>query len=84
MNVIILILSIVAFMGLYILYTIIADKIKILFGYKKYEYTRILSHGMKDEYVWHKTDEQALENQRNWDFISEVRPNKRTLKPFKK
>jgi hypothetical protein len=79
---ILLILIIVTGIILYTLYVLVADKIRILFGYKKYEYTKILSYGMKDEFMWHKTDEKALEHYKHFEFVSEVRPNKRRLRPL--
>ncbi len=81
MNALIFILIIVAIALLYIVYLVITDKVKLLFGYKQYEYTKILSYGMKTEFMWHKTDEKALEHYKHFEFISEVRPNKRKLKP---
>lgn len=62
----------------------IISRIKILFGYKKYEYSKILSHGIKDVYMWHKNDEKALSFYKNYEFVSEIIPNKRRLKPKEK
>lgn len=78
----ILIIVVAVFIGLYILYKIVADKLRVLFGYKRYEYTKILGHGMIDEYMWHKTDKKALEHYKHFEFVSEVKPNKRRLRPL--
>ena len=59
----------------------VAVKIKLLFGYKKYEYTKILSHGMHKEEMWHRSDKEALQWFTNYEFVSEVLPNRRTLRP---
>ncbi len=80
-NILIILIMITAII-LYVLYVLISDKVRILFGYKKYEYTKILSHGMKDEYMWHKTDEKALEHYKHFEFVSEIIPNKRRLRPL--
>ena len=56
-------------MGLYLLYLVLEEQVKILFGYKKYEYTKILSHGIKEEFMWHKTDEKALEHYKHFEFV---------------
>ena len=68
---------------LYVIWIMIVDYIKLLFGYKKYEYSKILSHGIKDVYEWHKTDEKALERHKDYEFVSMVKPTNKRLKPLK-
>ncbi len=79
---ILFILSLLGFILLYILYIYIVEKLKILFGFKQYEYTKILSYGMKKEYMWHETDEKALDYYRTYEFVEEIKPNKRRIKPL--
>jgi hypothetical protein len=64
-----------------VLFLRIKAKIKLLFGYKLYEYTKILSHGMKEEYMWHKSDEKALEFNTDYEFVNVIAPYKKRLKP---
>jgi hypothetical protein len=72
----------IIFYTLYVIYNKIEYKIKILFGYKLYEYTKILSYGMKDIYEWHKTDEDALKYHTDFEFVSVEKPYKKRLKPL--
>ena len=79
-------LAILALIVLTICYVILVNFIDILrvaFGYRHYEYTKILSHGMKEFYEWHKTDDIALERHKNCEFVSMVRPHNKRLKPLK-
>ena len=75
----------IVLVGLYFLYLIISEKIKILFGYKLYEYTKILSYGMKTVQEWHKNDEEALKNNTHFEFVEIIKPHskRKTLKPLK-
>lgn len=81
-----IILALIALVGLSVvvaimfLYKIISDKIKILFGYKLYEYTKILSYGMKEVKEWHKNDKEALEGNSYYDFVDVIKPYKERLK----
>jgi len=60
----------------------IFNKFRLMFGYKKYEYTKILSHGMKTDYKWFKCDEDALKYGKYYHFVEEIKPNKRRIKPL--
>jgi len=84
MKIIVLIILLVALIITIILYllSVFMDNIKILFGYKKYKYTRILSYGMKDIYMFHKTDENALEYHKDFEFVEQVRPVYKRIKPI--
>jgi hypothetical protein len=63
------------------IYHFILNKIRIILGYKKYEYSKILSHGILDKYMWHKSDESALEHYKHFEFVREILPNIRSIKP---
>jgi len=78
----ILLIIVAVFIAVYLLYKILSRKLRVLLGYKLYEYTKILSHGMANEYMWHKSDETALEHHKHFEFVSEVKPNKRRLRPL--
>jgi hypothetical protein len=73
------------FLGFYFFYSIISEKIKMLFGYKLYEYTKILSYGMKTVQEWHKNDENALKNNTDFEFVEIIKPHKKEkrIKPLK-
>jgi hypothetical protein len=66
-----------------IIFQRVKTKIKLLFGYKLYEYTKILSHGMKNSYMWHKSDEKALEFNTDYEFVDVIAPYNKRLKPLK-
>lgn len=67
----------------YIICITFIEYLKISFGYRKYEYSKILSHGIKDVYEWHKTDEEALQRHKDYEFVSMVKPHNKRLKPLK-
>ena len=86
MNFIIALLLTVVFIfviALMYVLNIVISKIKILFGYKLYECTRILSYGMKTETIWSKTDEKVLDKYSHFEFIKIVKPEYKTLKPLR-
>lgn len=64
-----------------ILFIFVKNELKLFFGYKKYEYTKILSYGIRNEYMQHKTDEEALEYYKDFEFVNEIEPNIRRIKP---
>lgn len=76
----ILFVVIAFFVVIYVIFETVLNKLRLILGYKKYEYTKILSHGMKNIYMWHKEDEKALEHYKNFEFVSEVKPNRKILK----
>ena len=79
---ILILIIVAAIFYVYIVCKIAVDKLRVLFGYKKYEYTKILGHGLANEYMWHKMDEKALEHYKHFEFVSEVRPKRRRLRPL--
>jgi hypothetical protein len=80
LELIVVVLAIIFFV-FYITYKKLESKVKILFGYKLYEYTKILSYGMKDISEWHRTDEDALKQHSDFEFVSVIKPYKKKLKP---
>jgi len=80
-GIILLILFVILYFIIY-LYSIVSEKIRILFGYKKYEYTKILSHGMLNKYKWCKTDEEALKHYTHFEFVTLIKPYYKRLKPL--
>ncbi len=66
-----------------LLFNYISEKIKIFCGYKKYKYTKILSHGMHDEFMFHKNDEEALKENKHFEFVEIIKPYKKRIKPIK-
>lgn len=68
-------------LGFYLLFEFLKPKVLILLGYKYYNFSRILSHGIKEDYKFFKTEEDAMLYGKNYDFISEIKPNKKRLKP---
>lgn len=75
------IILLLGFLSLYILWIFLLGKIRILLGYKLYEYTKILSHGIKVEYKWHRTDKKALESFNHYEFVIMIRPYRKKIKP---
>ena len=56
-------------------------RIKISFGYKLYEYTKILSYGMDTKCEWHKSDEKALSRYTHYEFVEIIEPYTKKLRP---
>jgi type IV secretory pathway VirB6-like protein len=84
-----LLLLILLIIIIVILFTIIIDIIEEyilinILGYKKYKYTKILSHGMRDNFMFHKTDEEALKHFTHYEFVEVIKPYKKVIKPYKK
>ena len=77
----ILLTILIIFIALYFVFMIISNKLRCMLGYKKYEYTKILSYGMNTVYMWHKSDQKALECNKDREFVSEIIPHKRNIKP---
>ena len=78
--------AIIVLVVLSICYIIVFTFIEILkmsFGYRKYEYSKILSHGIKEVSEWHKSDEEALKHHKDFEFVSMVRPHNKRLRPIK-
>lgn len=81
MDALIIILVLLGTINAYMLFHWAFNHVRVMLGYKMYEYTRILGHGMKVEHAWHKTDELAMKREGSWEFIEVVRPYKKRLKP---
>lgn len=83
MKIIVLIILLVALIITIILYllSIFVDKIKIFLGFKKYKYTNITGCGMLDIYMFHKTDDEALKHYKHFEFVEQVEPAYKRIKP---
>lgn len=58
------------------------DSIRIILGWKKYEFTKILSYGMSTDHRWFKRDEEALKYGNRYEFIEIIMPYKKRIKPL--
>ncbi len=75
------ILLILIILGFYLLFEFLKPKVLILLGYKYYNFSLILSYGIKEDYKFFKTEEEAMLYGKRFDFISEIKPNYKRLKP---
>ncbi len=57
-------------------------KLRLLFGYKLYLYTKILSYGMLTKYKWKRTDSEALQYYKDFEFVEIVIPIKKRIRPI--
>jgi len=78
-----ILICLVVFVVISLIFNFIKTKIRILFGYKKYKYTKILSYGMKENYKWCRNDDIALTHYNHYEFVEEIQPNRRRIKPIK-
>lgn len=82
---ILILIIVVAVTLLYLVYSIIASKVRMLLGYKLYEYTKIPAYGnLIVKRMWHKSDEEALKHYDWYEFVEDItlKP-KRRIKPKK-
>lgn len=75
-------ITISLFMAVMFLYSVIANQIRILLGYRLYKYTKIPFHGqLIEKYKWCKTDEEARQHFYWFDFIEIIKPFEKRIKP---
>lgn len=86
MGVLVGIIAVIALLVMTVCYLICVtfiDILRVSFGYRKYSYSKILSYGIKEATQWHKTDEEALESYKDYEFVEIIKPFHKRLRPLK-